>query len=1327
MRRILSTLLCASLAAAAAPTLAHAQDDWEVTRDPFDKSVIARLKGILARNPNDADALAKLLGMYRRYRSVKLLREEYDAALAKKPDDWSTLVILARLARSEGDAAAALGFFERAAAGKKDAAVQVELGTIYRTSGKLTEARAAFDAALAASPSKPVKMKALRALADLALAGKDIDGARAYFDQYIALEPGNVGLRLELGDALAAAGKYDDAIAVYLDAEKRLSSDPARRVEVVARIGQAQAGKGADDEAVASYRRAIKLVPRGYYLEVELTARIVDIYRGKQALADLLAYYEKEWPAGGRGHFEWDTLARLYEETGDQEKAVVAYQKAVAKAPYELETQRRLIQLLEAVGRDKDALAQYEVVVAVAPGEARFQIELADRYMKALDEAKALATVKKMEARFPGDAGVQSAIADMYLRWGKDDLALAALERLAKLEPDDPDHLVTLGEQYHQRGEVDRAMATWKRIAATKSAIAYARLGDVLAEHDAPTEGLVYYAKAIKMEPANPELYKGRAVIFERQRAFADAMADWEKALSLWVKPSDRSARREARTRIVNLLPRWDQGTHKEAYRARWESAFGGARPDLDAGYFLVAYYQRFAQQNQPRATLERILELAPDDQESLFDLVKAYRAERDYDKATERLLGLAAKDPTRQREAYTLLAEIETERHRDQQAIEYSLMALEKSPSDPVAYTRLAELYIDMQRLDDAIAAYTRSIELDRRNWKAYFALAAIHQQRAEHDQAAELYRRILRQATDDDTLTKAGRAAIALEEINQSLGELEKVLAPLSSILSHKPVYRRLLVELYVRYVPRLVARSRRGSSEVRSAARLELERLGHGGMKPLLDALGDDKDPAQRAVAVAVLGHLGNKAAAAPLVKVARQEPRPIDPGAPRQLGTLTSSLDLESRIAALVAAGRLGDARIVGDLLPLAKHAEVGLREAAVFALARIRDPRAAAALVEALADHRPSVAALACAGLASSGDARSVAAAITALGERTRPDLVRAACAAGLAGAGATAQAGLIAAVGDNAGETQRIAAWALGHQGDRKALPALLGAYLARIGQDRGTITWAIGRVAGEPPRPLPDLGEYPMRAGKLDLAAMIRGVPGELPGAAPPADVLVGQDKLVARAIADALGGHRDAVLSVLSDLDARDDGLALGELTAGPMSPAGAQALAAIGAAVVGDVVAHAGDPDPKVAARALSVAGKIGGPVAAAALGPALTDERRLVRAAAMHAIGRAGARAGAPLVASLTAMLRAPDWQDRMEAAAAIGRLGPAADVAALAAAAGDADNFVRSAVATALGATRSPAAVEALTKLAADPIAEVRAAAEAALADPKRVP
>ena len=179
-----------------------------------------------------------------------------------------------------------------------------------------------------------MKKKALRSLADLALATGDNDGANAYFKQFLDLDPTNAQLWIERGDAMLAAGKREIALESYAAAEKLLGSDPPRRVEVVARRGQALEGLGKDDDAVAEYKRAIRLAPKGYYLEVELTGRIIDIYRRKQALPQLLAEYEKEWPEGMRGHFEWDTLGKLYEETGAQEKAISALKKAVAKAPY---------------------------------------------------------------------------------------------------------------------------------------------------------------------------------------------------------------------------------------------------------------------------------------------------------------------------------------------------------------------------------------------------------------------------------------------------------------------------------------------------------------------------------------------------------------------------------------------------------------------------------------------------------------------------------------------------------------------------------------------------------------------------------------------------------------------------------------------------------------------------------------------------------------------------------------------------------------------------------------------------------------------------------
>ena len=337
------------------------------------------------------------------------------------------------------------------------------LGDLYRSSGQLGEARAAYRRALEGKLKKNLAKQALRALAQMALSDGDIAAAKVHYEKYITLSPKDIQARIELGDALVQYQRYEAAIKVFKGAESRLRSDPARQVEIITRIGAAYEAAGKEEEAIRTYRRAMARLGKGYYLRKELVARVVDIYRRRQALGELAAYYEKNWPVNKRGHLEWDVLARLYEETGNQEKAITAYRKATKKAPYELDTQRRLISLLENSGREDEALKQYEAVIRVAPGEPRFQLELAERYWRRGKDKKALTLLGKMERRFPTDAGVHAAIADLYTRWGKSEAALKAHVRLTRIEPGEITHLVNLGEQYFQRNQRKKAVQVWKK------------------------------------------------------------------------------------------------------------------------------------------------------------------------------------------------------------------------------------------------------------------------------------------------------------------------------------------------------------------------------------------------------------------------------------------------------------------------------------------------------------------------------------------------------------------------------------------------------------------------------------------------------------------------------------------------------------------------------------------------------------------------------------------------------------------------------------------------------------------------------------------------
>lgn len=1339
MQRLLALFL--ALAFVTAPTLAdvaHAQGDWGAKRDPFDRKIIARYKGILKRNPGDKSARRKLVQLYKRYRSVGLLIREYEKTVAARPNDYAAHVVLGHLQLSKGNSDGALQHFQKAVAIKpKSSAVQLALGDLYRQTGQLDHAKSAYEAALKHTRRNKQKKPVLRALADLALGKGDIEGARKYYDDYFAIAPKDIQARVSFGDALMLAGKNLEAADVFAGAEAKLRNDPARLVEIMTRKGAAYEAAGQEDTAIREYRKAIAKVGRSYYLRKDLTERIIDIHRRRQALGDLVLEFEKKWPEKRRQHFEWDTLARLYDATGAQEKAIKAFRKATKKAPYELDTQRSLITLLKNSGRDDELLKQYENVIRVAPGEPRFQKELAELYWQRSMDKKALALLGKMEARFPGDAGVHVAAAQLYDRWGKPDKALAAYKRLTRIEPGDITHLINLGEQYFQRNQKKQAEAVWKKIVARKTPANYAKLGEVYAEHDMLQPALQNYAKAIKLEPKNASHFKGRARVHERRRAFQDAVRDWQKVLALTPRKSvNRPARREARRRVVGLLKRARGGYLLRQVR-KWSRAFANDPPDIDAGYFLVENHLRERSHDKARDVLVRLLKIDPGDIEAMELLVKVYKRGMQYDKAVELLIRLAEKAPSRKREFYSEIAEIKTDQTRDSEAIEWMNKAVLSSPKDPVAHLRLAERYAQMQQLDKAIEAYEKTIELDKRNFRAYFALAQLYTNLDQPQKTAELYREVLRRASEEELLRKAGRKAISLEELTGTLGELERVLVPLAFTFSHKPVYRRVLVELYRRYVPHLVAQWRKGDAN----ARTELDRLGSHGLKPLLEALGDEEDPQQQGIAVDVLGYLGNPGAAAPLVRLAEKTVTP-DLNRRRHIGTLRPTLQTNVRVRALIAAGRLSDPRIVGSLVALSRHREKNLRAGALFALGETGSAKAVPALLEALRTQKHKMRAIACLGLsripAAGKDPKAVAAMTRILENHRNADRARAACAYALANLGIVRSVPtLIAALRHGNGETQRLTAWALGRLGAKQAIPALARAYFSRHTDVRDWVAWALAKAAsGRQSAPPPaNIGAhaYPHSQTNYDLRAVLSALPGPAPsetGTQPSPTILLGHRREVIAGLQDALGRHRDLLIRVLRELDEPRAHLGLGIITNGIADLPASETrrvhkeLSAIAAALTPRLVELLDHRDRQVRTMTVSVLAKVDSAESRAALVKTMDDESPSVWTAALEAAARHAAQhphGAAEMARAVAARLSDKDWQKRAKAARVVGAFAQHADRVALRKGLTDEHAFVRANAAHSLGELRDSAAIDGLIAATADKYRSVAESAVRALA------
>ncbi|MEO8705497.1 MAG: tetratricopeptide repeat protein [Kofleriaceae bacterium] len=644
------------LAIVAASPRARADSDWTVTRDPFDRRVIARYKAVLAQDPHDA-GLAKLLAMYRQFRTAALLVQEYG-----EPAEWAGLVVIGRLHRALGDDDRALAAWRKAVALRgDDARTWLLIGELARAAGKVPGARAAYTAAFERAATPAVAIVALGALADIANARGDVTGIDEYTGWICTLDPRNARVWLARGDMMLAAGKPEIALASYTAAEKRFAGDPVRRVEMIVRRGGALVKLGRNDDAVLEYKRAIALSPT---LEPELVPLIVDVYRTKRALVDLLAHYERTWRTS-HTLFHLTTLAELYAETGAREQAIDTLRLAVAGAPWELSAQRTLIKLLEASGRKREAIDRLERIAREFPREPTFQLELAQRYWPSRDEA-ALATLARLESRKPSDTGVLVAIADLYTGWRRRDLAIAQYEKVVKTEPE---YLVTIGEQYAALGDVHGIVGVSRRIAKKHDVKLLAKISHVMLDHAMWEDARSSFSEAIGFDDRDPALWTGRAAANEGLELWELAAADATQALAL--TGTDRRARHGARHLVVRPVTR---AATRERYIDRWRLEF--AEDDLDAGYLLAEYLSLRACHSDPdfiedcnphelQSTLEQLVERVPDDPELRSDLARAYRANNELEKAIETLATLAPMVPHRSREIDTRIAELRAQIER--------------------------------------------------------------------------------------------------------------------------------------------------------------------------------------------------------------------------------------------------------------------------------------------------------------------------------------------------------------------------------------------------------------------------------------------------------------------------------------------------------------------------------------------------------------------------------------------------------------------------------------------------------------------------------------
>jgi len=1232
--------------------------------------LIERYTRIVLSQPGAPFPLQRLAQLYReKDGNLGGLVKDFEArAAVAGADQYAATVTLAGIYKTDGRAEDAVKTYEKAITLKNnDPVALLALARLLQDRGDVTAARTRYEEALALQTLAADKQQTIRTLMTLSLDAKDWAKAKEYHEKLLKLDANNLFVRAELGRELFSRGEYERAEAELKEVVNHAAGDNRTLAPALKDLGKAQAKAHKNQDALATLKKALQAAGSEAAVRAEIYETITEIYRADQQLPMLIKQLEDEHP---NDFARLALLGGLYEETGDAVNALATYRKALAVNPRHIDLRLKVIRVLQSQGELDKAITEYEGLIRAAPNNPQFVFEHCDALMQRGDRPRALKLLTELEARATGDEEVLARLADFYGRIGENDRSLRVLQRLTQVASNDPAHLVDLGDRYYQEGNIPLAVQTWKRILTTVTprARALAALGDVYLEHDMPQDALTAFKEAVQLEPQTLAYKKQLASAYERQRSYRDARALWQELAEKAKQSGDKVLAREARSRMVTL---WSLERVLDAQVAPLSAQFAQNPPDLDAGRTLAEVQLHLRRLADAEGTLKKILEKAPGDADSYLALERVLVQQNKIADAIAVLEKLLAVEPKRARELYQRMAQYALQIYRDDDAVKYAARAVELNPDDAEGHRRLGEMYRSRQDSDRAILEFRAAIQKNDRLFVVYFELADLLLSKGQSDEADRLFRRVIRGAPDEELVARAARLSMQINLGKGTLESLEQELLPMAIGNPQRPIYRRLLVEIYGNLTFGLVQRVRHGSGKDAEDARAQLARIGSRAVKPLLDALADG-DAGQQRIAIDVLAYVQNKNAGPPLFAYA------------------TGQADTQMRTRAMIACGALRDPamlpKLQGVVFPRgdkgASADEIAtdtIAVAASWGIARLGDKRAVPAMRQIAQNGTPEMRAYAVLGLAAMKDRSAVKDIAQMARTLDSGTVARAAAAYALGELGETSEVGTLLGLAEGTDRLPREAALvSLARMGAGKGDPpggkAALGAMAdavfagsddagrARGGAESLRKAGAKALVILATKNPADPREILPVPDAQLDAEASLTQLTSRPFTAKERATALLTYAEPLQRAAQGALTTSAERAHAALDALAAADGDLA--PLVVGEPSPETAAArdkARQIARALEPSIVPLVRHPEPALRTKAIVVLSRSSTDEAAAALATALTDGNEGVQRVALSSV-----RASDPKTIEATGKIAASheNWAIRLLAVQALGRMGAA---------------------------------------------------------------
>lgn len=736
------------------------------------ESALQSYLGAIEADPDNAraySAACTILLEQARFKEAANLARLGIKRMGDNPDAGSLRVLLADAFRSQGDTLQALAELEHAAHRYPNRTnVQIELALAYGRQGRLQDAVATFEQALAAAPDQAAYI--LSVLGDFYLRQGRPEDAIAACERIMAL-PTNPDDEAEVSQQRARG--YQCLARVYqamgdpsraLDYQKQVAELTPDSASSFLNLGYNYRQAGRMDDAEAAFRQALELEPFSEWPRLALA----DLDRARGNIAQALAQLEdlrQDFP-GSAGVLT--SLADLYRYVGRTSDALQAYQDALRLTVRNPSIYLGLSQVYLQQGQPDQALATLEQGATLLPTSAPIQRALGDLYARQKRPADAEAAYRRAMALEPGQAGTYAALAGLLISQGRQDEARQLYEQMLTDLPRTGSNLVTIAGGFAALGDADRAETLYRQAiaefptqvsaymglatlyqgqgradeavtlieqAAQKGVGAAAAwplkvLGDLYRDRGEVELALSYYDRAARADPSDWSVLRERGNTYRSQGDLEKALADYRRAVEL------RPGEGRGYQLIGDVLrQQGDLAGAEEAYLKGIEVdpsnvglylALGNLYQSQDRGDDAIALYRRLAEVDAFNGNL--YLGYALSD--------KSFAESYIVDQAVAAFQAAAAANP-KSGQPYAGLAELYGKRGEYEKMRRYYAQAIEREPDNGEFFYRLAVLTEKGFGVEQALEAYQQAVALNQDNIWYRLGLAQAYHKLGRHDEA--------------------------------------------------------------------------------------------------------------------------------------------------------------------------------------------------------------------------------------------------------------------------------------------------------------------------------------------------------------------------------------------------------------------------------------------------------------------------------------------------------------------------------------------------------------------------------------------------------------